>query len=104
METEQLLASLQLPDSLFSTPTVADSTVGGGVGLVFLFFETAVLFPLPNVTRTDLQIRSSVVGALLGGVTNISNLTDPVIITLPLDIREVSQLTVIRTFSYAQTL
>ena len=84
------LASIQLPQSLFSTGAVTNSSAGGGVGLVFTFYETPVLFPLPNGTRADLQIRSAVIGALIGGVPNVSNLSDPIVISLQLNIDQVS--------------
>ena len=89
-ETEGLLASIQLPESLFSTGRVTSGTVGGRVGLVFSFFETPVLFPLANGTRPDIQIRTPVIGALLGGISNIEGLIDPITITLQLDIDKVS--------------
>ena len=69
---------------------VINSSVGGGIGLVFSFFETPVLFPLPNGTRRDVQIRSSVIGALLGGVPTIIDLVNPVNITLQIKITAVS--------------
>ncbi|CAI8020051.1 Adhesion G-protein coupled receptor G4, partial [Geodia barretti] len=84
--TGGVLASIQLPDSLFSNDRVTNNSVGGGVGLVFSFFETPVLFPLANGTRGDLQIRTSVIGALIGGIPTISDLLDPIIITFQLEI------------------
>ncbi|CAI7989315.1 Adhesion G-protein coupled receptor G4, partial [Geodia barretti] len=84
--TDGVLASIQLPGSLFSTDRVTNNSVGRGVGLVFSFFETPVLFPLANGTRADLQIRTSVIGTLIGGIPNISDLLDPIIITFQLEI------------------
>ena len=82
MDTDTFLASIELPESLFDMDRVTNSSVGGGIGLVFLIFETPVLFPLPNGTQRDIQIRSSVIGALLGGVPSIIDLVNPIIITL----------------------
>ena len=90
MGAEEPLASVQLPGSLFTTDSVTSSTIGGGIGLVFSFFETPVLFPLPNGTQRDIQIRSSVIGALLGGVASLADLVDPVVITLPIEMGRVS--------------
>ncbi|CAI8022065.1 Adhesion G-protein coupled receptor G4 [Geodia barretti] len=84
--TDGVLASIQLPESLFSNDRVTNNPVGGGVGLVFSFFETPVLFPLTNGTRADLQIRTSVIGALIGGIPTTSDLLDPIIITFQLEI------------------
>ena len=85
-----VLASIRLPESLFSNDRVTNNSVGGGVGLVFSFFETPVLFPLANGTRADLQIRTSVIGALIGGIPTISDLLDPIIINFQLEIDTVS--------------
>ena len=90
MDTDTFLASIELPGSLFDMVRVTNSSVGGGIGLVFSFFETPVLFPLPNGTRRDIQIRSSVIGALLGGVPSIIDLVNPVNITLQIKITAVS--------------
>ena len=87
--TDGVLASIQLPESLFSNNRVTNNPVGG-VGLVFSFFETPVLFPLANGTRADLQIRTSVIGTLIGGIPTISDLLDPIIITFQLEINTVS--------------
>ena len=92
METDELLASIQLPGSLFNMDKVTNSNVGGGIGLVFSFFETPVLFPLPNGTQRDVEIRSSIIGALLGGTGSVTDLVDPVIITLEIEISAVSLL------------
>ena len=89
-EPEAVLASIQLPETLFGTDSVTNKSVGGGVGLVFSFFETPVLFPLPNGTRMDLQIRSAVIGALLGGIPTITDLDDPIVLVFQLNIDTVS--------------
>ena len=82
--TEGLLASIALPGSLFEEAAVINSSDGDSVGLVLTFFEDATLFPLPNETPPDLSIQSSVIGALLGGVPIITDLTEPIVITLHL--------------------
>ena len=84
--TEGITASIQLPGSLFNTPNVTASEVGDGLGLVFSFFATSALFPLPNETDSNFEIRSSVIGALLAGVPVVAGLSDPIMITLQLHI------------------
>ena len=66
---------------------MVESVVGSGLGLVFSFYNTSILFPLPN--GSNFEIRSSVIGVLLAGVPNITDLEDPVIITLQLHIDRV---------------
>ena len=82
-------ASIQLPGSLFNTPSVTASEVGDGLGLVFSFFTTSLLFPLSNETHSNFEIRSSVIGALLAGVPAGAGLSDLITITLQLHIDKV---------------
>ena len=82
--TERVLTSITLPGSLFEEAAVIDSSDGDSVGLVFTFFEDATLFPLPSETPPDLSIQSPVIGALLGAVPTITDLTEPIVITLHL--------------------
>ena len=71
-------ASVSLLPSLF---TELGSTTEVGIG--FTFYETAVLFPLPESSPSNLTIGSAVIGALVSG-QSFSNLHDPVTIFLHL--------------------
>ena len=85
------IASLTLPASLFEEGAVLNSgLVGDGVGLVFTAFSSPVLFPLANGTRSTVEIRSSIIGALIGGLPTIRNLSDPVVIFLEISLDNVS--------------
>ena len=90
--TEGITASIQLPGTLFNTSNVTASEVGEGLGLVFSFFATSVLFPLPNETDSNFEIRSSVIGALLAGVPVVTGISDTISITFQLHIDNVSLL------------
>lgn len=70
-------ASIALPPSLFAE--LMDTSVGIG----FTFYETAVLFPLPNDSPDNLTIGSAVIGALVAG-ESFFDLRDPVTIFLRL--------------------
>ena len=74
--------------------TSVNSTHDDGVGVVVSVYETSLLFPLANGTRPRVEIRTPVIGALIGGVPSVSGLTDPVVITLRLDINTVRSLVV----------
>ena len=84
------IASLALPASLFEEGAVLNSLVGDGVGLVFTAFSSPVLFPLANGTRPSVEIRSPIIGALIGGLSTIRNLSDPVAIVLEVSLDNVS--------------
>ena len=71
-------ASISLPPSLFAELENATE-----VGVVFTFYETAALFPLPEGSPSNLTVGSSVIGALVGG-QSFSDLRDPVTIFLRL--------------------
>ena len=86
--SENLTAAIQLPESLFMMTSV--NSTDDGVGVVVSVYETSLLFPLANGTRPRVEIRTPVIGALIGGVPSVSGLTDPVVITLKLDINTVS--------------
>ena len=90
IESENLLAAIQLPGTLFMENEVIDSSSGGGsVGIVFTLYETPpLLFPLAN--GTSASIRSVVIGALLGSVPNVIDLIDPITISLQFNIDSVS--------------
>lgn len=88
--TESVSAAIELPGSLFGDASVTASAVGGGLGLVFSFYDTAVLFPLPHETHSDFEIRTPVIGALLADAPAIAGLADPIIVTLQLEIDAVS--------------
>lgn len=87
--SESVIASIQLPASLFSEDSVVNS-VGDGVGLVFTVYERSVLFPLANGSRPTVEIRSSIIGALLGGLPTLGDLPDPIEIHLQIAIGSVS--------------
>ena len=70
-------ASIALPPSLFMRIS------GSEVGIVFTFYETATLFPLPDETCNNLTVGSAVIGALVAG-HSFTDLRDPVIILLRL--------------------
>ena len=73
-------ASIALPSALFRE---LSSTTEVGIG--FTFYETAVLFPLPEGSPSNLAISGSpVIGALVGG-QNFTNLSTPVTIFLRLN-------------------
>ena len=72
-------ASIALPSALFRE---LSSTTEVGIG--FTFYETAVLFPLPEGSPSNLAIGSPVIGALVGG-QNFTNLSTPVTIFLRLN-------------------
>ena len=90
VESEGLLAVIQLPESLFMDSRVVNSSVGSSVGLVFTVYTTPVLFPLANGSDVEFDIRTPVIGALFGGLPSLSNLTDPIAITLQLNITNVN--------------
>ena len=86
-ESTEEVASINLLESLFMSDGVVNRSLVDSVGLVFTAFERPVLFPLANGSCSRIEIRSSVIGALVAGQTNISNLTHPIVtVTLPLNI------------------
>lgn len=85
---DENVASIQLPNTLFNSDIVKNSTVDDRVGLVFTYFETTALFPLRNGTR--LVNTSSVIGALVGGTPSITDIREPVTVTLRIPTSEVS--------------
>ena len=89
--SENQIASIQLPASLFEETAVLNSgVVGDGIGLVFTAYSSPVLFPLANGSRPSVEVRSSIIGALLGGLPVIRNLTDPIVIILEISLDDVS--------------
>ena len=66
-------AAISLPPSLFDLVNTTE------VGIGFIFYETAALFPLPEGSPSNLTIGSSVIGALVAG-QSFSDLQDPVMI------------------------
>ena len=80
MEDGGQIASIELPPSLFEKINVVNTSVG----IVFTVYEEPVLFPLADGTPPNLKIRSPVIGAQLGGILTIENLTEPVEIFLQL--------------------
>ena len=83
------LGTALLPSSLF---TQIESSAGE-VGIFFTFYESPTLFPIageldiPNEDGIMSQVGSPVVAATvsMGGQTEFSNLTDPVIVVLRLN-------------------
>ena len=81
--------SVQLPAEVFTNVT-EDS-----VGLLYSLYLTSSLFPIATDSRsetfTNVTVATPVVGAAVSG-RNISNLTSPVVIKLPITSTEVSEL------------
>ena len=84
-EDENRIASIQLPSSLFEQVGGANTSIG----LVFTLYLEPVLFPLADDTPSNSEIRTPVIGALLGGIPTVENLTQPVTIVLKLQTDEI---------------
>ena len=82
IEDDGQIASIALPPSLFERINVVNTSVV----IVFTVYVGPVLFPSANGTPPNLEIRSPVIGAQLGGILSIENLTDPVEIFLTLSV------------------
>ena len=78
--------SVQLPAEVFANVT------GDSAGLLYSLYLTSSLFPIAFDSRSEgFNVATPVVGAAVSG-RNLSNLTSPVVITLPITTVEVNRL------------
>ena len=87
---QAVFSSIRLPASLFSDVVVVSASGGSAVAVVVTAYESPTLFPLASGSLPNIQIRSSVIGLLIGGVPPLRGLRDPIRIFFRLNLGTVS--------------
>ena len=75
--SDDSIALISLPSSLIALVETED------VNVIFTYYDTPTLFPLPREARSNLTVGSAVIGAIVANHSFV-NLSEPVVILLRL--------------------